>query len=435
MLKYRLYKSEALKMYSFLERNQFMDADCLYEQSIRNRDKLVKFAFDNISYYQKKYTACGFEIGDQACENYFEKLPILTKTELRNSFDEIVNENLREFAGTSTTGGSTGVPTKVRYDRRIALEPYRWRMQSWWGIGPGDHGAYVWRMRRTDGLKNFINEALWWPTRKLCLDASLMDAAKITGFVRKFNAVRPSLLQGYVGAVYELALHIRAHSLKIHSPKAIWVTSSPVSNVQRSAMESVFGAPVYDQYGCCESAHIAAECSAHSGLHLNCELNMLEFTDEHNRAVADGEWGNVLITKLQDYVFPLIRYEVGDVGRFLGSPCPCGVKLPLIDNVKGRVTDIIRLPSGRIISGDHMTTIFDGSPDVVDAFQVIQHKDYAITVRCVPACVTSANLDKIRTVVSEFEKKIGSEVKVSLETVGSIAHDRGKVRFVINELE
>lgn len=433
--KYFFYKRHALTAYNFLIKNQYRDIDYLRNESIKKRDKLIGFAFSNIPFYKKRYSECGFELGDQQQSDYFERLPVLTKKDLRSSFDEIVYTKLRSFAGVSTTGGSTGVPTKVLCDMRIPVEAYRWRMQDWWGVKSGDDGAYVWRMRRTKPLHSFANKCLWWPTKKLCLDASFMSEESISKFVNDFNRVRPSLLQGYVGATYEVALYIRNNNISVFSPRAIWVTSSPVSKVQMTVLEEVFNAPVYDQYGCCEASHIAAECSAHQGLHVNSELNFLEFVDSRNKNVPVLEWGNALITKLDDYVFPLIRYEVGDVGRYLKGRCPCGVSLPLIDHVKGRVTDVIRLKSGKLISGDHLTTIFDGVPDLVEEFQVIQHSDYSVSVRVVPSGNDGANLVKIKGIVDDFAKKIDFEVEVKMEVVDHIQHDKGKIRFVVSELK
>ena len=61
-------------------------------------------------------------------------------------------------------------------------------------------------------------------------------------------------------------------------------------------------------------------------------------------------------------------------------------------------------------------------------FKGIQHKDLAITIEYVPGAreiPTSIPLN--------FKKAIGDEVPVEFKKVDAIAHDRGKIRYVVRE--
>jgi phenylacetate-CoA ligase len=259
-----------------------------------------------------------------------------------------------------------------------------------------------------------------------------MTAESILAFVLEWNRIPPPQLQGYVGAVVELALFIESKHIEFYPPRVVWVTSAPISAVQRALLERVFCAPVYDQYGCCEVPHIAAQCECRGGLHVNTERVCVEFVDEYGRWLRTGEWGRMLLTRYDDGVFPLIRYEVGDTGRYLRETCLCGRTLPLIDQVKGRLTDMIRLPSGRVLSGDYLTTLFDTWPDAVRGFRVVQRKDFSITIEYVASGCKS--IGYVADVVKKIlEEKVGHEVPVLFEKVDSIPHDRGKLRFVIRE--
>lgn len=120
-----------------------------------------------------------------------------------------------------------------------------------------------------------------------------------------------------------------------------------------------------------------------------------------------------------------------DGGRWLTEPCECGCSLPCIDSVKGREVESFRLPSGKIINGEFLTTIFDSTPEIARGFHVIQHKDRSITVECIPSSVD--NQSAIKTIVNDFATKLGGEVPVECKFVDEIAHDRGKLRFVVRE--
>jgi phenylacetate-CoA ligase len=73
-------------------------------------------------------------------------------------------------------------------------------------------------------------------------------------------------------------------------------------------------------------------------------------------AAKPGETGNILITDLLNPAMPLIRYRIGDMGSWSKRSCPCGRKLPLLDEVAGRVTDFLVGADGRLVSGVFLAT-------------------------------------------------------------------------------
>lgn len=431
-LRYSCFKPSVFVLLNQIKQTQFWSDEEWREWHVKKQKELVLAAFRKTKFYAKFYTDAGFQEGDVEQNNFLTKLPILRRQNLRENFEEIVNLSSRGRLGVSTTGGSTGVPVKCGYDRYFPYEAFAWRTQEWWGLLPSDDGAYVWRNPYKNAKSKLLNQVLWWPTRKIRLDASSMTLRSMSAFIKTWNQIKPPQLQGYVGAVEELALFIEKNELFFHPPRAVWVTSSPLSSIQRMTMERVYKAPVYDQYGSCELPWIAAQCEKKSGLHVNAEKVWLEHVNYADQEVPLGTWGRTLITRYDDFVFPLIRYEIGDSGRFLKEPCPCGRTLPLIDNVKGRTTDIIRLPSGRILSGDYLTTIFDAYPDVVRGFRVIQRKDSSLVIEYIPTNMSEVS-HVIQNIKETLDEKVCLEVPVLFQKVNSISHDRGKLRFVTRE--
>lgn len=431
--KFCLARRKTFRLQTALANNECLSADEWHRKTESAKRVLVEYAFRRTAFYRDFYGMRGFELGDMEQDGWFEKLPILTKEHLRESLEDITVPELRAHRRISTTGGSTGVPTKSGYDGRIPVEAYSWRLQSWYGVHPWDDHAYIWRDTRSSKIAKIKNAILWWPTRHLKLDASIMTETSILEFLEKFNRLRPALLQGYVGAVTQVANFIEQREMRVWTPKMVWVTSAPISLVQRALLERVFKAPVCDQYGSCEVSWIAQQCPESKGLHVNAERIFLEFVDDQNRSVPKGEYGRSLLTNLEDYVFPMIRYENGDRGRWLNETCPCGRTLPLIDSVKGRESESFVLPSGKTINGEYLTTIFDATPDLVSGFRVVQHKDASITVEYIPAQEGEVTRRKLCQISSSFRDSIGNEVSVEFKPVRQIAHDRGKLRFVVRE--
>ncbi len=430
-LKIALGRRCALRRFKQVCCNEKKPLELLVKDQEQQKKALVKYAFTQIPFYKLHYARGGFSLDDMNQDAWFENLPIVTKEHLRNYFEDFTPSEFKKYRRISTTGGSTGVPTKCGYDGRIPEEVYSWRLQSWFGVRPWDNHAYIWRDTRIKKIDKIKNALLWWPTKHLKLDASFITEDSIISFIKKFNIVKPTLLQGYVGAVCQVAQYVLNHNIQLHIPKFVWVTSAPISPVQRKLLEAAFHAPVCDQYGSCEIRWIAQQCPKSTGLHVNIDHVCLEFVDDVNRSVPIGTYGKALLTNLEDYVFPLIRYENGDRGRWLDQQCSCGCNLPLIDSIKGRESESFVLPSGKTINGEYLTTIFDGHPDIVRGFRVIQHRDLSITVEYIPA---QKNIEAIlKGIEEDFRKRLENEVVLSFVPKAEISHDRGKLRFVIRE--
>lgn len=434
--KYSLFRSRSPYTYKKLLQNQDAPHDLLRSVNWKKRKCLVDYAYARIPFYQSKFDKCGFAPDDLQIPCDWAQVPLLTRSELRNSIYEILLPGVRqEDIRVSSTGGSTGKPVKVFHDRRFPMEVLGWRMLGWWGLNPAVDAAFVWRETRHSKIKRLFNALLWWPTRRIKLDASAMSSQDIRNFIKKFNSLEPKLLQGYVGAVDALALYAESHHLEMHAPQAIWLTSSPISNVQRNRIERVFRAPVYDQYGCGEVFWLAAQCKERGGLHIFSDARHVEVVDDEGIPCAPGEYGRIVITDLENYVFPIIRYVNGDRGRLLPEPCPCGINLPLMDSVKGRITDVVRLPDGTILSGDYLTTIFDDFPEAVESFQVFQADDYTVFLRVVPNKAYEGWQNVIESVGETLRSKTDGRAQVRIKYLEQIPDDRGKTRFVISEVD
>ena len=95
--------------------------------------------------------------------------------------------------------------------------------------------------------------------------------------------------------------------------------------------------PVFNHYGLTETGlGGGVECSARQGCHLREADIFLEIVDTQGRSVADGAWGEIVLTTLTRTGMPLIRYRTGDISRFLASRCVCGSNLKRLDRVMGR---------------------------------------------------------------------------------------------------
>ena len=435
LLKQRLFRPFALSNYRRLVKNQFLSTDELEDLNWRKRQRLVQHAYQKVPFYRDRFRQIGLNPADILHPDDWQQIPILTREDIIQNHKKLISSDCKsKDLIASTTGGTTGKPVKVFHDRRYPLETLGWRMLDWWGLRPGTDAAYAWRLIRSRKSAQLINQIMWWPTKRFWLDASSMSENDITSFISTFNKVKPPLLQGYVGAIHHIAMFVEDNSIKIHSPKAVWVTASPVSQMQKNIIERVFRAPLYDQYGGGEIFWISAQCKEQNGLHIFYDARHIEFVDDCGNPCSPGNSGRIVLTDLENYVFPIIRYANGDLGRALPKQCSCGINLPLMDSVKGRESDMFKLPDQSVLSGDYLTTLFDDFPEVVYAFQVVQKEDYSITIRVAPNRQYDNWSQILDNVKNRLADKTRNQVPVNLEIVKDIPSDRGKTRFVISEI-
>jgi phenylacetate-CoA ligase len=426
-----LFRRYAVKNYQDISLLENTASEILNEIGFARRKAILQYAYEYTAYYKKRFDDIGLHPQDIKNENDWSKVPVLTKDDIRNNYEKIqVTCVPKKYFRTITTGGSTGEPMKLFHDRRYPLETLGWRTWRWWGVYPGENMALSWRLLHTTSISKLVNKIMWYPTKRIWLDASLTTEKDMERFIVQFNNVKPAILHGYVGAVVHLAQYCLNKHIRVFSPTAVSTTSAPLSVSQRTIIESAFQAPVYDQYACSEIYWVAAQCKERKHLHINTDVRHVEFLDDQNHLAFSGA---VTITDLVNRVFPLIRYQNGDIGTSVCEKCSCGLPFDIMETVKGRVTDNIILQNGKIIAGDFVTTIFDDFPDSIKGFQVYQNKDYSVTLSVIPNQDYLQSDQQIDLVSEMFSKKLYG-LPFHVKKVNEIPHDRGKTRFIISDV-
>jgi phenylacetate-CoA ligase len=131
-------------------------------------------------------------------------------------------------------------------------------------------------------------------------------------------------------------------------------------------------------------------------------------------------------------VFPVVRYELGDISSLDRSPCSCGRGLVRLGPVSGRRSDAVRLPDGTMIAGA-LGHIFDHAPLSVRQFEIVQAADHSVTLRCIPAVAGTSSPD-IERALSTLVGAVRGQVPVTLELVTEIPQTGGKMRFIRSDV-
>ncbi len=99
---------------------------------------------------------------------------------------------------------------------------------------------------------------------------------------------------------------------------------------------------LYSTYASTEMSAAFTECSAEKGGHHIPELVIVEFLDEENNPVKEGEAGEVTITTLGVEGMPLLRFKTGDLCYHYTEHCNCGRKTIRLGPIVGRRKQMIK---------------------------------------------------------------------------------------------
>jgi phenylacetate-CoA ligase len=332
-----------------------------------------------------------------------------------------------------STGGSTGSPVTVLVDaaRAAFTDAARIRAQRWLGVDFGEREIVLWGSPIELTKQDRVRRIRDWLINSRLLSAFDLSENALARYADCLHRFRPQKLYGYASAIALLAGYLKRTGREPGPgwPRAVFTTAEPLFDFQRDLIEEVFHCPVAVEYGARDAGLIAHECP-HRKLHLNAEGILVEIVGEKG-ANQDGR-GEIVVTNLQSYAMPLIRYRTGDVGKLEAAPCPCGRGLPVLGRVEGRRTDFLVAADGRVLHALAIIYVLREMLSVKE-FQVVQESLHRIVIRVVPEPVFS---DFERTmIVRKAKLLLGEDVEVVIQPLSKIERlPSGKFRYVISQV-
>lgn len=429
-------QSPYLKHYKTFLRTQYRPMEEVRRDQWARLRKLLDHAYEHTRFYRQRLGALGITPNDIRTWQDFERLPLLTKDDIRANRDLMVADNIpKDRLFPKKTSGSTGVSLSffvdedsMQWKRGCAL-----RHDEWSGWRLGERVAAVWgnpeyKKSWRGYVRNFLLE------RFAYLDTLRMDSDAMTDFHAEISRQRPTLLFGHAHSLYLFARFVQDRKLSHVRPKGIISTAMVLHDFERALIEEVFGCRVTNRYGCEEVSLIACECEAHQGLHVNMDTLHFECLRDGKPAPA-GETGAVVVTDLTNYGMPFIRYLVGDTARMAEKNCTCGRTYPLVASLEGRIADYVRTPEGEYISGISLTENFAMVLEGVKQMQIVQDELDHLLFRVVQG--ENGRDQALRADIARLVKeRFGASMRHDVEYADSIQSEAsGKYRFCVSKLD
>jgi phenylacetate-coenzyme A ligase PaaK-like adenylate-forming protein len=410
------------------------------------------------------------------------ELPILTKTEMMEHFDEFLTDRrprraaLEEFMSdpghlgqwylgryvVSRTSGTQGLPAIIvqeagMMELLLALQMMRG------GTFPCGPLAMVERLFRHVRLAAVTIGRSFYPSAVALAytpPAALQFVDRLwltrieplADVVEQLNRFRPDVLLAYANVLEILGREALAGRLRLGeqdmSPKRqrgglrqVINMSEPLSEGAKQLLREAFGLRVTDNYATGECMALSIGCPHGHGMHLQADWAVLEVVDRENRPVPPGRPGDkVLVTNLYNTLQPFLRYEIADVVTMSPDPCPCGSPLPLIRRVEGRTDEVVWVRDGGGLRPVHPYVFIDVLDEYppLGWYQVVQTERNRFLLRAVPAPQRQLSAEELRGVLARGLRRFGLDgvVQFDVEVTDGIAPDpkSGKLKRITSRL-
>lgn len=381
----------------------------------------------NCPFYTDRFRQAGIDPRSVSSVENLAKLPILSKTSVREKPEALYLGNLSKskivWSHTSGTTGA-GLQFPVTVDAHREQWAVWWRYRRWHGIELNTPCLYF-GGRQIVPLSQM--RPPYWRYNPAAYQVlfsgyhlSASTARQYLGEMEKYD--RP-WLHGYPSLLSLLASFALSEGRKI---QAAWVTvgAESLTIQQSSLIKEAFGCQPRQHYGMAEGVANISECPLGS-LHVDEDYSAVEFVP------ADGGMHRVIGTNFSNLAFPLIRYDVGDLVQLADRPCTCGRPGRVIERIDGRIEDYVLTKSGRYLGRlDH---IFKDMTRIREA-QLLQERPGEVRVVVVRGTgYSESDADALKNELKYF---LGNEVDFEIAYVDRLPRTAsGKLRFVVSTLK
>ncbi len=414
---------------------QYLSTEELRTIQFAELSKLINHAYSTTVYYNKVFKELGITPNDIKSFEDYAKLPLLTKDILQENLEDLCSSKFpKESRTLNSSGGTTGKPAQFYQDSQVAkeLEAHFLLMLSLAGWTPDDMVVSLWGNPRELLSSSTPKHIKPWLSGMVTLNAYRYDTKSMEMWVKVFKRYKRVLLYGYSTVITDFAKYCMKNNITLPI-FAVMTTAEILEPNQRESIEKAFSCKVFDQYGAREMPGVASECE-HGNMHLYTSAAYAEFlpVEDSNTTL---EQQKIILTSLNNYTMPMLRYEIGDLAAPKNEQCACGRGYPLMQMEVGRIGASLKLPEGgRLYSTMFVRQMYHITG--IEAFQYrqteLRHVDLYIVKN---DTFTSQSEEKLNELILKFPISVCPGANLQLHYVEDIPRTiGGKHRQVICEV-
>ena len=375
----------------------------------------MEYVIDHSPFYKDHLT--GFSAGRLSSTDDLSSLPVTTKEQLQKRNMDFLCVPRHRIIDYITTSGTTGDPVTFALTEKD-LER----------LADNEHASFV----CADGTPEDIYQLMLTLDRRFMAGlAYFLGLRKLgAGIIRvgpgnavlQFDTIQrtsPTVLVTLPSFLLTLVEYAEKNHIDLAatSVKSAVCIGEPIRdshfmlNKLGKRIKSKWDIKLYSTYASTEMAAAFTECGYGEGGHLNPEMIVVEFLDEQNNPVKEGELGEVTITNLGVEGMPLVRFKTGDICHHFTHTCKCGRNTMRLGPIVGRKNQMIKYKG---------TTLFPSSfYEILNEIEEV--KNYVVEVS-----TNSIDTDDILVIVGskqqspQVEKEIKDHFRAKLRVAPSI---------------
>jgi phenylacetate-CoA ligase len=411
----------ALKELRIIQNYSEEELQKLQKQKLEN---LLVHATNNIPFYQSFSSPSKSRVVD---------FPILTKAMIREHGDNFIwHPQQKNTLICEKSSGSSGIQGQVYMSRmeQSKIQAAQTLLWEWAGYSIGSSILQTGITPKRSGVKK-IKDTLFKTQYE---SAFGLDEQEVGNVLQGLKDEPRAFFGGYASSLYVYAQVAAKKNIQSVQFDSVISWGDKMFSHYRSLIESQFNTKVFDTYGTTEGFMIAGQKDLEYYYILSPQV-YLEVVDDKGNEVPDGEMGYVLVTSLDAYEMPLIRYYLGDLAVKLPRdryPENRALQFPLLERVIGRDTDIVRTPSGKNMIVHFFTGIFEHIPEIKQ-FRIVQSELNSLIVEYIPG--ENYNETVLNTVRAKIQGHLKEDFPVHFNHVSEIPSSQsGKPQIIISHL-
>ena len=405
---------------------------------------LLNYTYNNNDFYRDYFESVNLNPDLIKIPSDILKLPITEKKDYIKNFNKIVTKNIsKDNYAVASTSGSTGEPF-IHY-----VDMYKEEVNTEMAFFLNMESMGIKSFERYNQLRihfrppNEIVNLKKMPKKKLT-DRIIYSFFPQTFGIRSYtitNENYPYLLDlikdNKIRGIYGVASTILNLAQMIDNKDTINLNyiitfGEELLNYQRHYISKIFNCPVFMDYGSSECMRMGFECQYQNGFHIDIYNYYFEFL-KNTQTIDSTKRCDLIVTNLNNYVFPFIRYKTTDGVIPSDEACYCGNNLPMVNKIIGKNTIGFTTPNGFFLSSVDFAAFFEHyqkHTEVVRQFQVIQKDEKTLLIKIVPTIIYNENIRK--NIENRISDLVEGSMKIEVMPVERITSEKtGKIKILI----
>ena len=407
------YSPETFAFLEKLRASETINAEQIMEYQLCELRRILQHAVGTVPFYS------GYPRTEIRSLKDLRNLPVLSRDTVLQNQERPASFTWDSRAPANSRGhhGAPRARACLSHTREAFIR-HNWafllRQRAWAGVAPR-HPRVTFQGSRV-APSNSSHPPYWtWnlPERQVLMSIFHLSEGTAPAYLDFLQKRSGDVLEGFPSVLTILADFALDRGLHIPM-RAVFTSGEPVYPDARAKIEEAFKARVFDTYGMTEYCGLIQECG-HGQMHLAPEYGLLEILDENDQPVSADQEGYFVWTGFLNEAMPLIRYRIGDRGRWQdGEPCPCGRAFARVVPTITRESDILRCPDGRLFSPRALNQLLKES-DSLRFCQFVHDRADHVTVRAMarPGKRDECATQQVMKIRASLEHLLGTGVVVA----------------------